>query len=493
MERYNLVVVGAGSAGLMVAAGAAGLGAKVAVVERGLMGGDCLNTGCVPSKALLRSAKAALAPRSGDRLGIVHPGSTPVDLAESWPRVAARVQSVIDTIAPHDSVERFQSLGVDVVQGSGHFMSSREVAVTGADGQQRILEGRALVVATGSGPMVPPIPGLEEAGYLTNETVFTQTRQPRRLAVLGGGPIGLELGQAFARLGSEVTVVEMLPRILPREDPDAAQVLAESLTRDGIAILTGHQAVRVEGGSAGKRLVCRPAGQPAEGGGAPAETVVEVDEILVAVGRRAHVTGLGLEELGVDVSGGRIAVDRYLRTAVPSIFACGDVVGPYQFTHMAGQQARAVIQNALLPLKTRMDYRVVPWATFTEPEVARVGLSEEEAAAQGVAHRVIKVPLAGIDRAVCDGDTEGFLKILTPPGRDGILGATLVGPHAGDLLHEVVLAMRARLRLRDIASTVHIYPTLAEVFRRAADEARKESFTPRLQKWFAAYFRWRRR
>jgi pyruvate/2-oxoglutarate dehydrogenase complex dihydrolipoamide dehydrogenase (E3) component len=482
MERYNLVVIGAGSAGLVVAAGAAGLGARVALVERGRMGGDCLNYGCVPSKALLASAKAAALPRRA-RLGVG--AAAP---AADWAAVSARVQSVIDAIAPHDSPERFTALGVEVLAGEARLASPHSVAVRLHGGGTRTLEGRALVLATGSGPLVPPVPGLAEAGYLTNETVFSHPAFPRRLCVLGGGPIGLELGQAFARLGSQVSVVEMLPRILPREDADAAEVVAAALRADGVALLTGRQAVRVERSAGGRRVLCRPSGQAA----AP-EEALEVDEILVAVGRRAGLEGLGLEALGVATEHGRIRVDSRMRTSVPSIYACGDCVGPFQFTHMADQQARVVVQNALLPVKARMDYRVVPWCTFTDPELARVGLSEDEARAAGTPYRAITIPFSRMDRALCEGETEGFLKILTPPGRDAILGATLVGAHAGELLHEVVLAMRAKLRLRELAATVHIYPTLAEVFRRAGDEARRAGFTPRLQRIFRAYLRWRRR
>ena len=481
MERFNLIVIGGGSAGLMAAAGAAGLGARVALVERGIMGGDCLNYGCVPSKALLRVAKAAAqARRGGHGLGPLQP-----DI--QWPRVAARVQAVIDAIAPHDSTERFQALGVEVVRGSGRLAGPGRVAVRLNGGGERELEGRALVLATGSGPLVPPIAGLAEAGCLTNETVFTQPEQPRRLAVLGGGPIGVELGQAFARLGTEVTVVEMESRILPREDADAAEVVARALAADGVRLLTGFRAERVDVGAAGKTVHCRPVGN-----GGAAQTV-NVDEILVAVGRKPHTEGLGLEAAGVKTERGLIVTDRRMRTTARGVYACGDVTGPFAFTHMAGQQARVVIQNALLPLKTRISYRVVPWATFTDPELARVGLNEDEATRDGIAHRVIKVPFSGVDRAVCDGETGGFLKILTPPGRDDILGATLVGAHGGELLHEVVLAMQAKLRLRDIAGTVHIYPTLAEIFRRAGDEARKAAFTPTWRRAFKTYLRWRRR
>ena len=498
-EKFNLVILGGGSAGLMTAAGAAGLGARVALVEPGKMGGDCLNYGCVPSKALLRCARDARAKREGRF------GSDAVDGAKEfsadWEAVAAWVRGAIGAIAPHDSVERFQSLGVEVVAGKGRVTGPHSVRVELNAGGSRELEGRALVIATGSSPLVPAIPGLEAAGYLTNETVFSQSSLPRRLLVMGGGPIGVELSQAFARLGSQVTLVEMLPRILQREDADAAELVAKSLERDGVEILTSTRVIRVEGGPGEKSILCQPSAGAGGGGAngatdagadAPSRTV-KADEILVAAGRRANLANLGLEALGIRTGGGLVLTDRRMRTSLRSVYACGDVTGPYPFTHMAGQQARVVIQNALLPFKTRMDYRVAPWATFTDPELARVGLNEEDATAQGVAHRIIKLPFSGNDRAVCDGETGGFLKILTPPGKDDILGATLVGPHAGELLHEVVLAMQAKLRLRDIANTIHIYPTLAEIFRRAGDESRKASFTPLLRRMFAAYLRWQRR
>ena len=500
MEKFNLIVIGGGSAGLMTAAGAAGLGARVALIEQGKMGGDCLNYGCVPSKALLRCAKEAAARRAG-RFGFPA-GEPEVD----WAGVSRWVQGAIADIAPHDSVERFQTLGVEVVAGRGRLASRKAVEVEMTGGGALTLQGRSVVVATGSSPAVPPVPGLAEAGYLTNETVFDLPSLPGRMLVMGGGPIGVELAQAFARLGSQVTLVEMLPRILSREDADAAAVVAQSLEADGVRVLTGQQVVRMEPGEVGgeKRVVCKAVQETESSGGedgsssrgensseAFPEETIPVDQILVAVGRRPNLDGLGLEEAGVVLKDGHIKVDSFMRTSAMSVYACGDVAGPYAFTHMAGQQARVVIQNSLLPFKARMDYRVVPWCTFTDPELARVGLSEEEAAAEGKAVRVIKVPFEGIDRAVCDGAREGFLKILTPPKRDVILGATLVGAHAGELLHEVVLAMQARLRLRDLAKTVHIYPTLAEIFRRAGDEARKESFTPTMQRLFKAYLGWR--
>jgi pyruvate/2-oxoglutarate dehydrogenase complex dihydrolipoamide dehydrogenase (E3) component len=478
MERYNVVVIGGGSAGLLVAAGAAGLGAKVALVEEGKMGGDCLNTGCVPSKALIRSAHTAAL-----KAGALH-GLPAAPVRVEWPAVRARVQEVIGAIAPHDSVERFTAIGVDVLQGRGRLVSATGVAVALNGGGTRTLEGRSVVIATGSRAAVPPIAGLKEAGYLTNETVFTMPTLPARLAVIGGGPIGLELGQSFARLGSQVTVVEALPRLLPREDEDVAALIAGVLRREGIVVHTGAKLTKVESGSFGKRLTL-------ETGGAP--LTLDVDDILVAVGRAPIVQGLGLEEVGVRFERGGVAVNDKMQSNLPSVYACGDVAGPYLFTHMANQQARVVIQNALFPVKARIRYRVVPWCTFTDPEVAHVGLSEDDARRQGLPFRALRMELSEIDRAVCDGATEGFLKVLTPPGQDTILGATLVGAHAGELIHEIVLAMQAKLRLRDLANTIHCYPTLAEVFRRIGDESRKAGFTPRAQALVRGFLAWQRR
>jgi pyruvate/2-oxoglutarate dehydrogenase complex dihydrolipoamide dehydrogenase (E3) component len=482
-ETYNIIVIGAGSAGLTVAAGAAGLGARVALVERERMGGDCLNTGCVPSKALIRAAKTAHTLRRGGQ-GIPAAGAPSID----WAAVAGHVQSVIDTIAPHDSVERFTALGVDVWLGQARLSGQDRVSVTDPAGQTHTLRGKAIVLATGSRAAVPPIPGLAEAGFQTNETVFTMPSLPSSLAVIGGGPIGCELGQALARLGAQVTLLEMA-RLLPKDDPDAAQVVAAAMAADGVALRTGVQVRRVERAAGRKRIVFAPAG--AEAG--RDEQHVDVDEILLAVGRQPNVAELGLEAVGVRTHRGGIAVDERLRTHVPGIFACGDVAGPLLFTHTANQQARVVIQNALFPIKARMDYRVVPWATFTDPELAQVGLHEEEARANRIPFRTIHIPFAGVDRMVCDDARAGFLKVLTPPGRDDILGATMVGAHAGELIHELVLAMQAKLRLRDLAGTIHAYPTMAEIFRRAGDESRKASLTPRLQRLIAAYLRWRRR
>jgi len=491
MDRYNLVVIGAGSAGLVVAAGAAGLGARVALVEMGAMGGECLNTGCVPSKALIRSARTART----KRLALHGVAAAPVVV--TWPAIAARVREVIAAIAPHDSVERLTGLGVEVVQGRARLVSATGVDVALTAGGTRRLEAKTLVIATGSKPALPPIPGLADAGYLTNETVFEAMERfatagggpGPRLAVLGGGPLGVELAQALARLGAQITLIEFQARLLPRDDPDAAEAVTVALREDGVRVWSGTQCTRVETTGGAKRLHLAPAGNE-PGGGLP--PVIDVDQVIVATGRSARVDGLGLDQVGVLVEPNGISVDARLRTACPSVYACGDVIGPYRFTHMANQQARVVVQNALLPVKTRIDYRVVPWCTFTDPEVARVGLNETDAQAQGVPFRTIRVDLAANDRAVCDGEARGFLKVLTPPGRDDILGATLVGAHAGELIHEAVLAMGKRLRLRDFAAAVHVYPTLAEAFRRAGDESRKAGFTPGLQGLMRRYFAWQR-
>ncbi len=478
MERYNVVVIGGGSAGLLVAAGAAGLGAKVALVEEGKMGGDCLNTGCVPSKALIRSAHTAML-----KAAAIH-GLPAAPVQVDWSAVRARVREVIGTIAPHDSVERFTGIGVDVLQGRGRLTSATRVEVALHAGGTRSVEGRSVVIATGSHAAVPPIPGLKEAGYLTNETVFDMPTLPARLAVIGGGPIGLELGQALARLGSRVTLIEALPRLLPREDEDVAALITGVLRREAVAVHTGAKLARVETGAFGMRLTLET------GGGLQ---TVDVDGILVAVGRTANVQGLGLDEVGVRYERRGVLVNDKMRTNLPSIYACGDIAGPYLFTHMANQQARVVIQNVLFPVKARISYRVVPWCTFTDPEVAHVGLSEDDARRQGVPYRALRFDLAEVDRAVCDGATEGFLKVLTPPGKDTILGASLVGAHAGELIHELVLAKQANLRLRDLANTIHCYPTLAEVFRRIGDESRKAGFTPCAQALVRSFLAWQRR
>ncbi len=477
-ETYNLVVIGAGSGGLMIAAGAIGLGAKVALIERRKMGGDCLNYGCVPSKSLIRSAKAmAQAQKSKHGIGASNP-------AHPWQDVSNYVQSVIDTIAPHDSVERFQSLGVDVFIGEGRVTSPHTVEVHKPDGRKETVRGKALAVCTGSDPFVPPIPGLKDVGFQTNETIFTMPEQPKRLAVIGGGPIGSELGQSFARLGSTVSLIEGSPRILSREDADTAAVVATSMKADGMTLHTNSKLMQVDRSPTGKVLHLQLASGE--------ETQVEVDDILVATGRRPSTAKIGLEEVGIKRDHGRIVVNERMQTNRRSVYACGDATGPFPFTHTANQQARVIIQNALLPFKTKMRYDTIPWCTFTDPELARVGLSEAEAKQRGIPYRVFTFPFAEVDRAICEDALEGFIKVLVPPKKDTILGVAIVGAHAGELIHEFVVAKAGGLRLGQIASTIHIYPTLAEINRRIADKVRSSRFTPTVAKVFKNYFAWRR-
>ncbi|HQC98406.1 MAG TPA: FAD-dependent oxidoreductase, partial [Aquabacterium sp.] len=422
----NLVVIGAGAGGLVSAYIAAAVKAKVTLVEGHKMGGDCLNFGCVPSKALIRSAKMARQLRKAHELGVADAAGR-VDFAA----VMKRVHGVIADIEPHDSVERYTGLGVEVLQGHARITSPWTVDVTLADGRTQTLTTKNIVIAAGASPFVPPIPGLKEAGYLTSDTVWGLTELPKRLVVLGGGPIGSELAQSFARLGSAVTQVEMAPRIMVREDPEVSELVAASLRADGVNVLTGHQAVRVEvvPGAQGpeKRLIAKAGG---------AEVVIPFDELLCAVGRSPRVTGYGLEELGIPLTPRKtIETNAYLQTLYPNIYAVGDVAGPFQFTHTAAHQAWYAAVNALFGRFRRFkaDYSVIPWATFTDPEVARVGLSESEAQEQGAAYEVTKYGIDDLDRAIADGTAHGFVKVLTVPGKDRILGVTIVGEHAGDL------------------------------------------------------------
>ena len=477
----NLVVIGAGAGGLVSAYIAAAVKAKVTLVEGHQMGGDCLNTGCVPSKALIASAKLAHRIRGAEAFGIRDAQGT-VDFAA----VMQRVHGVVRAIAPHDSVERFTGLGVEVLQGHARITSPWTVEVALAAGGSRTLSTRNIVIAAGARPFVPPIPGLAEAGVLTSDTLWNLTELPRRLLVLGGGPIGSELAQAFARLGSQVTQVEMAPRVLVREDPEVSDLVAASLRADGIKVLTGHEALRVEGTAQGKRLVARHEGREVE---------IPFDQLLCAVGRSARVTGYGLEELGIELTERKtIRTDAWLRTRFPNIYAVGDVAGPYQFTHAAAHQAWYAAVNALFGRLRRFkaDYSVIPWTTFTEPEVARVGLSESEAKEQGIAVEVTRYALDDLDRAIADGTTEGFVKVLTVPGKDTILGVTLVGEHAGDLLAEWVLAMKHGLGLNKILGTIHTYPTLAEANKYAAGEWKRAHAPQRLLDWVARYHTWER-
>jgi len=477
----NLVVIGAGAGGLVSAYIAAAVKAKVTLVEGHRMGGDCLNFGCVPSKALIRAAKAARQVRKADAFGIVGAGGT-VDFAA----VMQRVHRVIADIAPHDSVERYTGLGVEVLQGHARITSPWRVNVTLADGSTQSLTTRSIVIAAGARPFVPPIPGLDAVGVLTSDTVWGLTELPRRLVVLGGGPIGCELAQSFARLGSAVTQVEMAPRLMGREDPEVSALVEAALKADGVHVLLGHQAVRAEVVAGEKRLVVRQGAQ---------EIAVPFDVLLCAVGRTARVTGYGLEELGIPLTPrGTIETNDHLQTRYPNIYAVGDVAGPFQFTHTAAHQAWYAAVNALFGRfrKFRADYRVVPWTTFTDPEVARVGVSESDAQAQGIPYEVTRYGIDDLDRAIADGTAHGFVKVLTVPGKDRVLGVTIVGEHAGDLLAEYVLAMKHGLGLNRILGTIHTYPTLSEANKYAAGEWKRAHAPQTLLKWVARYHAWER-
>ena len=476
----NLVVIGAGSAGLVSAYIAATVKASVTLIEKGEMGGDCLNTGCVPSKALIKSARLAHLEQKPQRYGFT--SITPrFDFAD----VMARIHKVIGKIEPHDSVERYTELGVDCVQGSARITSPWEVTVDTAEGE-RTLTTRNIIIASGARPFVPPIPGIDEIDILTSENLWTLTEQPRRLIVLGGGPIGCELAQSFARLGSEVTQVEMLPRLMPREDEDAAALVTASLRDSGVTVLTNHKAARFAVEDGEKVLYVQ-----ADDG----EKRLPFDAVLVAVGRRANTDGLGLEAMNIATEkNGTVAVDGFLRTRFPNIFACGDVAGPYQFTHVAAHQAWYASVNALFGRfkKFQVDYRVIPWATFTDPEVARVGLSEDEAREQGIEVEVTRYGIDDLDRAIADSTDHGFVKVLTPPGKDTILGVTIVGESASDLISEYVLAMKHGLGLNKILGTIHIYPTMAEANKFAAGEWKKAHKPEGVLRWVERFHAWQR-
>jgi pyruvate/2-oxoglutarate dehydrogenase complex dihydrolipoamide dehydrogenase (E3) component/uncharacterized membrane protein YdjX (TVP38/TMEM64 family) len=468
----NMVVIGAGSAGLVSAYIASASKARVVLIERNQMGGDCLNTGCVPSKALIRSARIASYFKRAGEFGL-HSDEVSVD----FPAVMQRVQDVIDAIEPHDSVERYTKLGVQCVQGEARITSPWSVEVGG-----RSITTRSIVIATGGSPFVPPIPGLAEIDYLTSDSLWSLGELPPRLLVLGGGPIGCEMAQAFRRLGSEVTLVEMLPRLLIKEDPEVSTTVAARFVREGITVLTGHRAERFSMRGDQAVALCAGADDP-PGDSAGDLTVIEFDKVLVAVGRRAETAGLGLGELDIELNpDGTVTVNEYLQATYPNIFACGDAAGPYQLTHVAAHQAWYCAMNALFGRfkKFRVDYSVIPWAVFTDPEVARVGLSEIEAAELGVEYELTRYDLDDLDRAIADGEANGFVRVLTPPGRDKILGVTIVGAHAGDLITEFVFAMRNGLGLRKVLNTLHIYPTLVEANRFAAGAWQKAHLSPRL-------------
>ena len=476
----NLVVIGAGSAGLVSALIAATVKAKVTLVEANKMGGDCLNTGCVPSKALIKSAKIAEQMRHAGRYGI-----TPTEPDIPFGQTIERIMQAIRTIEPHDSVERYTGLGVDVVEGYGKVVDPWTVEIARKDGVTQRLTTRGIVIAAGAEPFVPPIPGLEQSNYLTSDTMWDafakMERAPARIAVLGGGPIGCELSQALARLGSRVTQVEMAERVLGREDDEVSALAQASLEASGVEVLTGHRAARVEPG----RLIADRD---------DSEVAIEFDVLIVAVGRAARLTGYGLEDIGIDTTK-TVVTDDFLATRFPNIYAAGDVAGPYQFTHTASHQAWFASVNALFGQFKRFkaDYRVIPAVTFLDPEIARVGLNEREAREQGVEYEVTRYELDGLDRAIAESERQGFVKVLTPPGKDTILGATIVGAHAGELLAEYVLAMKHKLGLNKILGTIHSYPTMAEANKFAAGEWKKKHKPEALLALVEKYHAWRRR
>ena len=472
----NLVVIGAGSGGLVSAYIAAAVKAKVTLIEKHKMGGDCLNTGCVPSKALIRSARLASDLKKAEQLGF-----KPIDAEVDFAAVMARIQRVIATVEPHDSVERYTGLGVEVIEGEARITSPWTVEVNG----QRITT-RAIVIATGAGPTVPSIPGIEQVAPLTSDTVWALREQPKRLLVLGGGPIGCELAQAFQRLGCQVTLVQRNERLLPREDADASAAVLAGLRADGVDVRLGHNAERFMEGQ--RQLVCRSLDSDGE-------VVIEFDQVLLALGRTANIRGFGVEELRLEVrKNGTLATDDYLATRFPNIYAVGDVTGPFQFTHVSSHQAWYGAVNGLFGgfKRFKVDYRVIPWATFTDPEVAHVGLNEQEAQAQGVAYEVTRFGMEELDRAIADEAAHGYIKVLTVPGKDQILGATIVGEHAGDLITEYVSAMKHSLGLNKILGTIHIYPTLAEANKSVAGEWKRAHAPARVLRWVARFHRWRR-
>ena len=475
----NLVVIGAGAAGLVTAYIAAAVKAKVTLVEAHKMGGDCLNYGCVPSKALIKTATLMKQIRTASDYGIAR-ASAEIDFAQ----VMERVAGIVRAVEPHDSVERYRGLGVDVIQGHARIVNPWTVEIRGDDDATQLLTTRSIVIATGAAPFVPPLPGLDDVGYLTSDTLWGLRELPRRLVVLGGGPIGCELAQSFARLGSQVTQVEMLPRIMVREDADVSAFAQAALEGDGVRVLTGHKAVRCEKVGAEKFIVV-------EAGGV--EQHIAFDTLLCAVGRSARLKGFGLAELGIP-AGRTVQVNEFLETNYPNIFAAGDAAGPYQFTHTAAHQAWYASVNALFGglRKFKADYSVIPWATFIDPEVARVGLNEQDAREQGIAYEVTRFGIDDLDRAIADSAAQGWVKVLTVPGKDRILGVTIVGVHAGDLLAEYVLAMRHGLGLNKILGTIHTYPTLAEANKYAAGEWKRAHQPVKLLAWVARFHAWRR-
>ncbi len=479
----NMIVIGAGAGGLVTSYIAAAVKAKVTLIEAGEMGGDCLNYGCVPSKAIIKSAKIVEQFQQADKYGLEKSSAT-----FSFKKVMARVHQVIADIAPHDSVERYTKLGVEVIKGYGKLIDPWTVEIALSTGGTQTLSARTIVIATGARPFVPPLPGLEEAGYVTSDTLWSKFAQldepPKKLVVLGGGPIGSELAQSFARLGSQVTQVEMAERIMIKEDLEVSEFATQALKSSGVNVLTNHQALRCEVRNNKKYLVVQHQEK---------EFDIEYDELLCAVGRSARLTGYGLEELGIETNR-TIQTNDYLETLYPNIFAAGDIVGPYQFTHVAAHQGWYAAVNGLFGhfKKFKVDYRVIPWTTFIDPEVARVGLNEQDAISQNLDYEVTRFEFAELDRAITESATNGFIKVLTPKGKDKILGVTIVSAHAGDLIAEFVLAMKHGLGLNKILGTIHSYPTWAEGNKYIAGEWKRAHAPEKVLNLLEKYHTWRR-
>lgn len=474
--KYNVVIIGAGTAGLVTAAGTAGLGGKVALIERGQMGGDCLNYGCVPSKALISSARLAHHIRHAEKWGLAKQ-----EARFRFEEVLARMRARRAQIAPNDSQERFESLGVDVLRGEAKFLSPHEVEVNGQK-----LRATHFVIATGTRATIPPIEGVQQVRYFTNETIFDELEKaPESLAIIGGGPIGCELAQAFARLGVRVTILNHGRQLLGKEDPEVAALIQERLEAEGVMVF--NQASAKSCAQGGDQIEIVFAMQ-----GSAQTSHLRASALLLAAGRTPNLEGLGLEQAGVQTTKRGVVTNARLQTTQPHIYAAGDIVGPYQFTHMADYHARIVVRNILMPLpflRQKVDYSVVPWCTFVDPEVARVGLSEIEARKKKIAFEVVRQDFAQVDRAVVESEEAGFAKILLARGTDRILGATIVAEHAGELIHEFVLAMKHGIGLGKIAATIHVYPTFAEAARKAGDQYNKRRLTPRAQKFFAWLYR----
>jgi len=475
--RYNLVVIGGGTAGLVSAAGAAGLGAKVALVERHLLGGDCLNYGCVPSKAIIRSSRVYADIRDAGRFGVKVSGAAEVD----FPAVMERMRRLRAGISHHDSAQRFRDLGVNVFLGEARFSGPDTVEVGG-----KTLRFKKAVIATGGRAVRPSVPGLAEAGYLTNETVFSLTERPQRLLVMGGGPIGCEFAQAFQRLGCQVTLLHKYARIMNKEDADAAALIQKTFQKEGIDLILNARPLQVTKTDTGKLVQYESDGQKGE---------IEVDEILIGAGRAPNVEGLNLEAAGVKYEAGKgrgVLVNDQLQTTNPNIYAAGDICLPYQFTHLADRAARIVIQNALFFGRKKLSALTIPWCTYTDPEVARVGLNEAAAEKQGIPITTFVKPLGEVDRAILDGEEEGFVKIHVKKGSDKILGATIVARHAGEMISEITAAMVGNIGLGILAAVIHPYPTQAEAIRQTGDLYNRTKLTPGLKRMFTRFLAWRR-